>query len=144
MPWKNLKVTKKKLTGNAAQTFISYIESSVHSMPAALAKFESCINGGRGGGGKWNFGGGPGPSHASSPQSKKSLSNIFHIYFEKNTEKWKKINLDFFFRIIEPKKKSSFETKCLVFVELRGLRTSKRNRSFERILMCRIYVLFKL
>lgn len=42
--------------------------------------FKSCRNGGRGGGGKWNFGGGPGPSHASSPHSpRKSLSNIFHM-----------------------------------------------------------------
>lgn len=58
---------------------MSYIESSVHSIPAAVTKFDSCMNGGCGGGGKWNFGGGPGPSHASSPHSKKSLSNIFHM-----------------------------------------------------------------
>lgn len=68
-----------KLTGIAAQTSKSKSPSSEHSMVVPSTAFKSCINGGRGGGGKWNFGGGPGPSHASSPHSKKSLSNIFHI-----------------------------------------------------------------
>lgn len=65
----------------AAQTSKSKRPSSEHSMVVPSTAFKSCINGGRGGGGMWNFGGGPGPSHASSPQSKKSLSNIFHINF---------------------------------------------------------------
>lgn len=75
---------KKKLTGIAAQTSKSNIPSSEHSMVVPSTAFKSCINGGRGGGGKWNLGGGPGPSHASSPQSKKSLSNIFHIKIIEN------------------------------------------------------------
>lgn len=54
-------------------------ESSVHSMPVALVESSGdCMNGGRGGGGMWNFGGGPGPSHISVPHSKSS-SYIFHI-----------------------------------------------------------------
>lgn len=72
-----------KLTGIAAQTSKSKSPSSEHSMVVPRTAFKSCINGGRGGGGRWNFGGGPGPSHASSPQSKKSPSNIFHINIEK-------------------------------------------------------------
>lgn len=67
------------LTGNAAHISISANVSSLHSMPFALVESPGdCMNGGRGGGGMWNFGGGPGPSHASVPHSK-SPSNIFHI-----------------------------------------------------------------
>lgn len=67
------------LTGNDAHISISANVSSLHSMPFALVESAGdCMNGGRGGGGMWNFGGGPGPSHASVPHSK-SPSNIFHI-----------------------------------------------------------------
>lgn len=74
------------LTGNAAHIFTSVFESSLHSKLAN--KLISCMNGGFGGGGIINFGGGPGPSQASMPQSKFS-SIMFHIKFAGFIFKWK-------------------------------------------------------
>lgn len=53
----------------ASHTSASWMGSSEH-----LVFSSSCINGGLGGGGRWNLGGGPHPG----PQSK-SVSNISHM-----------------------------------------------------------------